>query len=97
MDVLPANWLALGVAAVLGLATHAIKEMIAFRTVNPLAVNSYFSGNWPQLALAVLSVAALVLIGDGMGTVLSPYLVYLAGLAGGSISSAGRADWGEAN
>lgn len=89
-------WALLG-AGLLGLITHFVKDLIAYRTANPTDVNSYFSGNWPQLVLAVLGILGMVLIPGvmGEGTVVTALTAYYAGIAGGSLSTVGAPSWGE--
>lgn len=92
-----ASLLSLVMAGALGLLTHMITELISFRTAHPSEINSYFTGNWPQLALAVIGVVSLIFVPELIGAkgALTPLSVYLAGIAGGALSNAGDRSWGE--
>src|SRR3972149_6987927 len=96
MDILPANCLLLLIAGLLGFVGHTLKQLVAFRTANPLAINSYFSGNWPQLGLAIVLTLGVVLgFGGADPALLTPQFVFVSAFMGASMSDMGAQSWGE--
>lgn len=75
------------ILAVAGMATHQLKQIVQAKVDGGAAFSivGYWTANWPQTLLALISSAALVALQVYTGEI-TPIGAYLAGVAGNTAS-----------